>query len=261
MTVTRRGQPIRSLDEWLALAGPKRDYHWQDGRSAMEAARAWLGATSPALPPEVAAALSAHAAFGSVLEWSAEPEVRLSFDELRGEPRNTDLLVRARDSHGEFLVAVEAKADESFGETVAQAMDAACKRLADNARSGGLQRLRRLCTALFGRTLEEDPTLGTLRYQLLTATAGAIAVSIRQGRPRVVLLIHEFRTEKTIDSRHDENSADLNTFVTRLTRGETTRVGSGELHGPLTIPGGELFGSLPPFFVGKATHNLRSACA
>lgn len=159
MSITKRGFPIRSLDEWETLAGPKRGYQWKDGRSAKEAARTWLGVTSPALPDEIAAALATNTAFDLPLEWTAEPEARLPFDGLRGEPRNTDLLVRATDARGRFLIAVEAKADEPFGETVDQAVAAARRRLEQNPRSGGVERARRLVASLFGTTVEEEAAI------------------------------------------------------------------------------------------------------
>src|SRR3990170_6814020 len=95
MTITKNGRLIRTRDEWRDLAGPKRRDQWAEGRSALEVARSWLSVRSPALPAEVAAALSGHECFGTILDWHAEPEVRLAFDHLGGEPRNTDLLVRA----------------------------------------------------------------------------------------------------------------------------------------------------------------------
>lgn len=59
----------------------------QDRRT--EVARAWLEVGSPQLPPEISAALLNQPAFGTVTAWSGEPEVRLRFDDRRGEPRNT----------------------------------------------------------------------------------------------------------------------------------------------------------------------------
>lgn len=50
----------------------------------MELARAWLEVESPALPAEVADVLSSHPSFSSPLSWTAEPEVRLPFDDFRG---------------------------------------------------------------------------------------------------------------------------------------------------------------------------------
>jgi len=259
VTVIKRGQPIRSLDEWALLAGPRRADQWEPGRSAMEAARSWLAVTGPVLPVQIATALARNSAFGPVVEWSAEPEARLRFDALRGETRNTDLLLRARDPNGSFLVAVESKADESFGETVAEALGAARKRLVKHPRSGGVERVAWLLSALFGRTLQEEPELGALRYQLLTATAGALAAARREGSVRVVLLVQEFRTSLTVDQRLAANGADLDAFVSRLTRGALHCVTPGSVFGPYRVSAGDA--ESPPFFVGKVRHDLRATDA
>lgn len=223
----------------------------------MEAARSWLAVTSPTLPSQVAVLLASHSAFGPVVEWSAEPEVRLQFDALDGEPRNTDLLVKARDAHGDFLIAVESKADESFGETVTRTLAAAQLRLQGNARSGGVKRISGLLSALFGSTLESEPALGGLQYQLLTATAGAATAALRSGGQRVVILVQEFRTTETTDKKHELNASALDAFVERLSLGAVTHVESGQLVGPFTLQGAVLYKSCPPIFFGKVRHELR----
>ena len=257
VTVSKTGRPIRSLDEWSVLAGPKRDNQWQPGRSAMEAARSWLAVTSPTLPGEIAAALATNDAFGPVAEWFAEPEARLPFDAFHGETRNTDLLVRARDQNGPFLLAVESKADESFGETVGEAHAAAHARLLRNPRSDGVKRIAWLLSTLFGYTLDEEPELGALRYQLLTATAGALAAAQREGGIRVVLLVQEFRTNRTVDERLAANGGDLDAYVARLTRGALHGITTGMVHGPLTTARSHS----SPFFMAKVRHNLQGPAA
>jgi len=74
-----------------------------------------------------------------------------------------DLAVYARDEHGDFLIAVEAKADESFGETVADALAAAVDRKLENPRSNGVTRVEQLAAALFGPRANKAPALGKLR--------------------------------------------------------------------------------------------------
>jgi hypothetical protein len=259
VTISKQGRPIRSLEEWRVLAGPKRPDQWQPGRSAMEAARSWLAVTSPALPVEIATALATNDAFGPVDEWAAEPEARLPFDTLRGETRNSDLLLRARDVNGPFIIAVESKADESFGETVDEALAAAQARRLTNSRSGGVKRVAQLLSTLFGSALEEERGLGALRYQLLTATAGALAAAQRQGGIRVVLLIQEFRTSRTVDQRLAANGADLDAFIARLTGGALHGLTSGKVHGPCAM--NQAQSHWPPFFVAKVRHDLQALIA
>ena len=258
MPIKKGGIRISSLDEWAARAGPKSRNQWVDGRSAKEAARAWLEGDGRNLPHEVTDALTRHSAFGPVQSWVAEPEAKLRFDDFAGEPRNSDLVVHARDSHGPYLIAVEAKADEPFGETVADALASSLERLLENERSNALIRVQRLAQALLGARQQGDQPIKHLRYQLLTACAGAICEAERRGSLRALVLIHEFVTNKTADQWHEANRAALDAFVSRLTHGSVTHVGDGGIYGPFPVPNTPLFGGKTGLFIGKVSRNLRS---
>jgi len=261
MAILKHGQPIIDLSDWEERAGPKRTNQWREDRSAMEVARCWLSA-NPSLPAEVIAVLSNHPAFGAVKQWEAEPEVRFPFDQFPGETRNTDLAVYAKDEFGEFVLAVEAKADEPFGETVADALTAAIERKLEIPNSNGVARIEQLVAALFGSPNANEATLGELRYQLLTATAGALkAGETRGATSRVVLLIQEFRTRQTDDSKHAANAMDLNRFVRCLSHETTATIEPGVLSGPFAVPGAPLFRTPASIFIGKVCHNLRNSGA
>src|SRR5262245_25422008 len=64
---------------------------WAEGRSACELARAWCGKGSVSIPAEVRAILDSRAETQGTVLMGAEPECRLYFDQLGGEPRNADL--------------------------------------------------------------------------------------------------------------------------------------------------------------------------
>jgi hypothetical protein len=257
MSFTKKGSPLLTLDDWERHAGPKRPIQWQDGRSAKEAARAWLEARSPGLPAEIAAIIATHPAFGPVPWWEGEPEVRLPFDRRRGEPRNTDLLLTAEDAMGRYMIAVEAKADETFGELVSEALAQAVERRLVNPRSDGVTRIQDLATALFGPREKGAPNLGTIRYQLLTAAAGALRAATDRKVNRVALLVHEFRTDRTRDERHALNNADLGRFLARLTKGEVSAAATGILYGPIRVPGRPLLDAVPDLYIGKAVRDVR----
>jgi hypothetical protein len=182
----------------------------------------------------------------------------LSFDVFAGEPRNSDLAVHAVDLYGPYLIAVEAKADEAFGETVAEALASSLDRLLANAQSKGLIRIQQLAHALFGARLQGDPAIKNVRYQLLTACAGAICEAERHSYSRALILIHEFITGKTNDARHSANAAALDTFVKRLSHGAVSELRSGGIHGPFSVPGTPLFAGTAKLFLGKVIRNLRS---
>ncbi len=257
MTISKGGVPLLTLEDWQRLGGPKKPEQWVDGRSAKEAARAWLEAGAGRMPAEVLAALERHRALGPVIEWEAEPEVRLPFDSFDGEPRNTDLLVMARDQHGPYLMAVEAKADEPFSATVADTLVAATERYLKSDQSKGVARLLQLGQAVLGPREANEPEIGSLRYQLLTAVAGALCEGQRRKCTRVLFLVHEFVTDCSSDLLHERNAEDLNLFVGRLSHRRVDRVGHGEICGPFEVPGAPLCINAPTLFIGKVVRLLR----
>jgi hypothetical protein len=258
MNITKNGTPITSLEDWEKRAGPKSPDQWVDDRSAKETARAWLEGKGLLLPKEVSAVLASHPAFGEVLTWDAEPEAKLRFDSFSGEPRNSDLVVHATDSHGKYLIAVEAKADEPFGETVSDTLSAAIERRLENERSNGVTRVEQLAKAILGPRTNGEPQIKHIRYQLLTACAGALCEAERCGYSRALFLIHEFITDKTIEDKHVQNANDLNSFVSRLSHGAVTGVRTGEIQGPFILPGAPLVEAKVNLFIGKVTKDIRT---
>ena len=259
MSITKNGIPLIDLEVWGRLAGPKSVDQWVPDRSAMETARAWLAVSSPQLPEEVDAALRSHPSFGPCIAWRGEPEVQLRFDAFPGEPRNTDLLLVCNDAHGDYLLAVEAKADESFADLASDALADAVEAKIANPRSNALVRIEQLATAILGARVANTPRLRDIRYQLLTATAGVLAEANRRGLSRALLLVHEFVTDKTRDENHQRNAADLGHFVARLSSGRINALAPGSIVGPFAVPGAPLFNKSPLLFVGKVSRNIRSA--
>jgi hypothetical protein len=256
--LTKNGVAIASLDDWHRLARPKGDDQWRDHHGAKETARAWLAA-SPALPREIRAVLENHPDFGLPTTWHAEPGVQLGFDAFPSEPHNTDLFMLVKDRRGPYVVAVEAKADETFGKTIAQERVAAIRRKRSNSRSNSERRIDQLESAIFAARPDEQAVVGALRYQLLTATAGVLRAALGSNCARAVLLVQEFVTAETKDARHATNAADLDAFVARLTRGAIPRIAPPCLHGPIRVPGSPLFEAAPDLYIGKVRRDLRHA--
>ena len=205
------------------------------------------------MPHEVRAVLAGHPRFDDVLSWDAEPEARLRFDAFPGEPRNSDLLVIANDAFGPFVLAVEAKADETYGDTLADVLAAALEERIENPRSNRIARIAGLVTLLLKPRSGGQPKARDLRYQLFTACAGALAETHRRRAGRAVMLVHEFITSATTDVKHARNAFDLRSFLSRLSGCSHRDVADGELQGPFAFepyPGVKLF-------VGKVTRNLR----
>jgi hypothetical protein len=95
-----------------------------------------------------------------------------------------------------------------------------------------------------------------LRYQLLTATAGALRAGKARGTGRVVLLVQEFVTRLTNDKKHQVNTNDLNLFVTRLSHGAVLSIEPAVLYGPID-PLTPLLAVAPPLYIAKTTCILR----
>jgi hypothetical protein len=256
MRITKNSQPIRDLDHWGIVAGPKGSNQWVAGRSAMEAARYWLGC-GDSFPAELAAILKKHEDFGTIATWSAEPEVQLAFDNRRGEPRNTDLLVVAEDDRGGILMAVEAKADESFGALIPDAMVSALESKLKNPRSQALDRIEDLVRTLFRPKERGHPGLSRIRYQLLTATAGLLAEATRRKIGRAVLVIQEFCSGRTDDEVQTRNGVDLDAFLQRVTSAQVRKLSSGDVVGPLPLQDGSFAPVNPALYVLKQRCDLR----
>ena len=230
--IEKDGRQLTTLEEWRSYAPPKGKTHWKDGRSAKENARLWLGA-APDLPSGIAELLRASGSVGTLRSWSAEPEARVSFDAL-GEPANLDVLVHSEDENGPAVIGVEAKADEPFGSPVMKTLAAAQKRLAENRRSKGVERILGLAT-IFGLDLDRRQIL-ELRYQLLTLTAATVAEAHRQSAQRAVVIVHEFVSALTKAEYRARNARDLDAFLETVF-GHTGSIGPGTTAGPFRISG------------------------
>jgi hypothetical protein len=257
MTITKNGRTIDTLEDWGKLAAPKSAAQWKDGASAKEAARYWLAFRTPALPPELEALLAGNPGFGKVDQWHAEPEVRLAFDAFAGEPRDTDLLVTARDPHGAFLIAVDATVNETFGLRLSKTITVAKGRTTRDPRSNPVARAERLVKGLLGPRKLGEPAIGELRYQLLTAAAGVLAAGRERGMNRVVLVVQEFETPASDAKSRSGNARDLEHFVEALSGGSVSRVDAGTLYGPFSVPGTMLFeGAVPGLWVGRVVARM-----
>lgn len=246
--------PIATLEQWFQLAGPKgRETQWVDGRSAKECARAWLDVPD-GVPAEIEQLL-VQLDGGPLVVERVEPEALLTFDG-HGGPRNADIAIWANDTQGPVAITVEAKADESFDKLLSEVLAAGLDRRLALATSGAFARASALAQALFWPRGAGEPGLDRMRYQLLTATAGTLAMAGLHHATRAVLIVHEFQSEQTSRTKLKVNSRDLDAFVNRLSRGEVKSVKPAELYGPFTVPGGDLFAAPASLYVGKAVRTL-----
>jgi hypothetical protein len=255
--IEKHGAAITNLDEWLQHAGPKTpEKQWVEGRSAMEAARAWLEGAPNGPPKEIGDLLRSHMDFRNVVIDQVEPEARVSFDTRRGEPRNADLVIIGHDDYGPFAGSVEAIADETFDQRVSEVLDAALERTVANPRSGGVERVVELVRGLVPPRVPDSVSIGDLRYQLLTGVAGTLALAAEHHAARAVFIVHVFETDKTSSRRLEANANDANQFVRRLSSGAVSNLEDGVLVGPIHVRGAALSAKPAALYIGKATRRL-----
>ena len=258
MRLHKNGAPITCVEDWKRLAPPKADYHWVEGRSAFELAFAWCGAGALEVPSRLQRLFDSRIETRDLTIDDVQPEHRIQFDEHGGEPRNADLAIVGHTSAAKVAVTIEAKADETFGATVAETVADALERSIENPRSRGVQRVQDLVRAILPPHSNGLPRVGELRYQLLTAAAGTLAYAAQEKASLAVLIVHEFITDNTRDERRALNAADLDHFVQRLAGNATATIGYDLLMGPFSVPETSPFRGTA-LLVGKVASDRRTA--
>lgn len=244
MRISKSGHEIRSLDDWLRYAPPKRgELQWKDERSAKELAKAWVGVGTPAPPRELVALLANT--FGTRITFDeAKPECVVALDGFAGEHRNCDLVVLCNVGGRRIVINVEAKADEPFGDFIGEYYDRT-----DGCTSNVPARIRQLSRALFGR--EPDDAIRALRYQLLHAAAATLITATESGADAGLFLVHEFRSPRLNSDRLAQNRADWQSFVHAFPELATARIEEGQILAPVSVPGGGRVPDSLPLYLGK----------
>jgi hypothetical protein len=209
----RHGTEIASLQDWARLGKPASVDHWKPGRSAYELAADWIERdASDAVP----ALLSMRPEFSGLhlVEGVAEKQTR--FDQDTHGPRNHDLLIRGVVGDVPVTIGVEGKADEPFDDPLWLYRE---KALRTRPKTGALARVDRLVRLWFKTSLRKDgaePPLVCLGYQLFSALAGTLSDAKLDGSPLAVVLVMEYKTECTVDSKHAANARSVEQFLARL---------------------------------------------
>ncbi len=252
MRVEKNGRLIRSFAEWEEYAAPKSRTFWKPGHGGYELARAWCGVDGPRMPSGLQELLDSRDESRALAVDAVWPGHPIKFDKRFGEPCNADLAFVGSAGAATVAVVVEAKADETLGATVADTFVDALERYTETPRSQGIGRIEDLSRALFAaRDEEEAPRVGALRYQLLTAAAGALALAQRHGTDHAVLVVHEFLAG---EAGVTANRVDLAAFLHRLGGRPIApeALTSPALLGPFTVPGVPLFDGPRTLLIGRA---------
>jgi hypothetical protein len=242
---SRHGRAIRTLEDWRIQASPASETHWKDGRSAKELARVWTEGSGPEDLTQLLALQPATSDFKIV---SAIAEEQVAFDRHPGGKRNHDLLIRGEAGGGRVVVGLEAKADETFGQTVRRylADGLALRRRGKNTKAP--ERLAGLMQDVASVSLDRTPTFGDLRYQLFSGVAGTVAAA--QPGEIAVFVVHEFATGLTKPEKRNANRLDLSRFVSDVT-GDIPPDQDWWLRGPYFLPADRWVKT--PLYIGHMT--------
>lgn len=170
-----------------------------------------------------------------------------------------------------MTICIEAKADESFGGTVAKELKKARDRVAAKKQSETRfpERLDWLTRSVLGvpafeddKLIEVSTVVAELPYQLLSAIGGTLLEADRQNTCKAVFIVHEFRTVKTKDANLDANANALNRFLriflsaNKVGVSETIELECGKIIGPIHITDRAIVGPIRipyhiPLFIGK----------
>jgi hypothetical protein len=247
--IGKKGQRIRTLAEWESFAAPAgRSKQWKDCRSAKEVARAWVGSSRPSAPKDFVSLLDSEPKTRAMTFGCVRPEARLRLDRRPGNTRNTDVLAYGQASGGPTVVAIEAKADESFGPRLGTAAGSG-----HSKNSKVRERVEELCKALFGQPLGSEPKLTSVRYQLVHGLIGVLNEAADSDAKQAVFVIHEIPSRNGTESyRLEANQQALEQFLAAL---NNTPVERGRLL-RLQLPNGNTLPKIP-IFLGKVVTELK----
>lgn len=233
---------INSLEEWHLKCPPKSKIHWQPGRSAMETAKLWL----QGIPKEFTTILKD---FNLELELCS-PELNTRFDKYRGNVRNHDLLIPAKDQMNEtFVISIESKVDEPFGKTIGAYLKI-IKRKKENGKNSNVdKRIEDLRNAIF--PLLDKEIFESLKYQLLTAVAGTLAEAKKQQAKKAIFLVQTLVSSKINQNMHRRNQNDLDKFIHAVSNNNHQNIQDNELLGPFYFAGNNFIPNDVELWIGK----------
>ena len=199
------GSEITTMEQWSERVNSS---HWKPGRSAYSLADFIMNRDGAGVLRErISSALSRPVTLDT-----GTPEYGAKFDSHGGSPSKLDLGIFGRvEGESSLFVGLEAKVDERFGsDTVCRRYQRAVNYLEENPRSKAAARVRDLLSDYFGESAEPcDSAFSDIRYQLLTSTAGTVAVGA--GIP--VFYVMVFETDLYDDQKGRENRSDYEKFI------------------------------------------------
>lgn len=202
----KNGREIFGLDDWAKIyETPQSSHQWKKGRSAYSAAQFVLELEGvPAIQSRITGVIGEPIEIEKIV-----PELEVRFDEY-GRGRVHDLGMFGRTQSGKSIfIGVEAKVDESFGASVLDSYLAAKSKQIAGVSTNAPERIEKLLSQHFKNP---NPSMFEVRYQLLYATVGTLAVEADIH----VLYVVVFKTLLYDESIGVENYRDYVQFMNKV---------------------------------------------
>ncbi len=202
--IGKKGQEIKTLDDYREYAGPKERAQWKDEHSAKEFAKKVINGDFEK---------DMKVLFGeNIIIDEVYPEKEVEFDEFRGGKRNHDLACIAQLNGEKIAICVEAKATENFGNNTTGDYYYDTKK---NNKSNVTDRIEKICERLWDNK-QLDEQIKNIEYQLLTAMAGTIDYEKQQEVTKRYFVVYQLETAKTTKDLIDSHKEAITNFLLKF---------------------------------------------
>ncbi len=188
--------PTTDENDWKKRL--KKPEHWKKEYSSWETAQSWLGAAG--FPRSFAFLASFAEPFASLTPLITIPEHTVALPGGVNSPTQADVWVLASHTSGLASIAVEAKCEEGFGESVAEWLVGASQ--------GRMERIAYV-TKLLGVT---QSGAGHVAYQLLHRAAGAV-IEAKRFKANVAVIAVQWFDKGLTGSKNPTGFDDFAAFV------------------------------------------------
>ena len=244
---SKDGKVINSVDEWFKYAPPQqREKHWKNGRSAKELAKAFFQTGRLKVPNELESFFKCTPVLADFVPSLGIPEYTTSLDNFPGGKRNHDLIIIGYSNKIKVAIAIEAKADETFGKEIHE--------IKFKEGSNNLKRIEMLLRSLFDEI--DNERAKRIRYQLLTGVTGALIEAKKQRADHAVFIVYEIISYALNQTKLSINDCDCERFVRELIKFKGPVFDPKKTYEKKSFPGGLFVPPDIPLLIGKVTSRI-----
>lgn len=213
----KNGKIITDIITWgNAFKEVDNSKHWREGYSAYSLAKYFSKpSTEESFGVKVIKDYIDACCFGDVEFTHARIEHESRFDPFRGSGRMQDMVIWAKCGSRHIVICVEAKVNETFGDSLSNAYDESIKYVQKNPKSKKTERIKNLCQEFYNLDVLELSLKSDIRYQLLHYLAGSISEAKAYGDIAFMPII-VFKTDIYDENKGKINKEDYNKFIKSL---------------------------------------------